>query len=1096
MKLPIKQFDKSLRAEVCLCLVAIAVAVSAAAKCSGANVLLVTQGASADAEETSRQTAFEGWGHTVTTIQDSSDQATFDASLGSSDLVYVPHTIQHGELGYKLRTATCGVVNEHINLEAEFGFTSGDGYTQSWHTIDAVDNSHAVTSNMASGDNVVTGSSQSLTVNSTTFATGLEVLGTMNYGGLSIGVLEAGATLADTYNGNSTASGRRVRLPWGSGTWANLNATGLQLSRDSLEWASGGTTSLRLHLELEESSGTVAVNSEPAGGDGTYVGSPNLGVTAKRGKGTELSQDAAYDRIELPATILDCQTQVTVAWWMKTGKTGQQAVLSGARGGQANSMLLFFSNSSTFRYYFNGAVSQINLDSIADSRWHHYIFTHDTTTGAGQLFIDGASVGSFTSATSSGYQIDTGGLMIGEEQDSVGGGFVQSQAFSGAIDDFRIYNYVIGAAEIAEAYGLLGHWTFDEGSGLTIADSSPNANDATISNGSPRWIEGIREGAFYFNGSCDAITDSNFEPPEQGTVALWIRPDGPPASRARPIGVSNNFELWQDPDGLVRFDILADGNVGGFTTTRSLADPNRWRHLVGTYDLADDSYAIYIDGQLHKSGTSSVAMTPQSAAQLSFGTRTGVVNRFTGALDDVRIYNYKLSNEDIAEVSGFIGHWKLDEVAGSTASDESLAANHGSYVGGPILGTSAVRKYGTEFTSSSQQITVPPSETLNNLGVDGGSLSIAMWVKPSTPDSFDRPLIHKGATSQQRTPYLALNFGDNRVEYAVSANGNWNAGSTSTKELPADEWSHLILVKDGRDYYLYIDGELDSSRSVSGVSYGNEGTLYVGATPYRAGDPCVVDDIHLYNYAITEQQIAEIYGLVARWKLDETSGYTAYDSSGMQHHATLTGADTWTGGKDGGGHEFDYSNGEDYFTAPTSETLNRLNESSHSFSTWFKPLSTPPGSGSASDAYYGMLVKQGYHIGVYYNNSNKFIATSYLDGNSYTGTTTWSELTPAGAFYHVAGVLNQDEGIIQIFLNGQLIDTQTFTPGAAMQSYGSNPWRLGIASPSASNWGWAAHGVLDDARLYNRAIMPGEVLRLYQSGQTQGLRIIRWVEVR
>jgi hypothetical protein len=45
--------------------------------------------------------------------------------------------------------------------------------------------------------------------------------------------------------------------------------------------------------------------------------------------------------------------------------------------------------------------------------------------------------------------------------------------------------------------------------------------------------------------------------------------------------------------------------------------------------------------------------------------------------------------------------------------------------------------------------------------------------------------------------------------------------------------------------------------------------------------------------------------LIGLWKFDEGSGLIANDSSGNGHHGTLVGDPTWTGGKIGGGLDFD-----------------------------------------------------------------------------------------------------------------------------------------------------------------------------------------------
>ena len=104
--------------------------------------------------------------------------------------------------------------------------------------------------------------------------------------------------------------------------------------------------------------------------------------------------------------------------------------------------------------------------------------------------------------------------------------------------------------------------------------------------------------------------------------------------------------------------------TGGFFTDKALSDNAKWYHMVATYDTTDDTYAIYIDGELHKSGVSSTDMVKEAAGMLSFGTRTGSGQYWKGSLRDFRIYNREILPDEIVELAGIIAHYPLDETTG------------------------------------------------------------------------------------------------------------------------------------------------------------------------------------------------------------------------------------------------------------------------------------------------------------------------------------------------------------------------------------------------------------------------------------------------
>src|SRR3990167_6079208 len=75
----------------------------------------------------------------------------------------------------------------------------------------------------------------------------------------------------------------------------------------------------------------------------------------------------------------------------------------------------------------------------------------------------------------------------------------------------------------AQTSGLVGYWTFDEGSGATAADSSGNNNTGTLVNG-PSWTTGKIGQALSFDGVDDLVTASGISnTPSAFTLSAWIK---------------------------------------------------------------------------------------------------------------------------------------------------------------------------------------------------------------------------------------------------------------------------------------------------------------------------------------------------------------------------------------------------------------------------------------------------------------------------------------------------------------------------------------------------------------------------------------------
>ena len=98
--------------------------------------------------------------------------------------------------------------------------------------------------------------------------------------------------------------------------------------------------------------------------------------------------------------------------------------------------------------------------------WHHICFTWVSANGGWQLYKNGQLVDDGT-GKSTNYVILSGGTaVIGQEQDSVGGGFEKQDAFGpGKVTELNLWNRVLSASDIAEQYanctfttGLVHSW--------------------------------------------------------------------------------------------------------------------------------------------------------------------------------------------------------------------------------------------------------------------------------------------------------------------------------------------------------------------------------------------------------------------------------------------------------------------------------------------------------------------------------------------------------------------------------------------------------------------------------------------------------------
>jgi hypothetical protein len=240
--------------------------------------------------------------------------------------------------------------------------------------------------------------------------------------------------------------------------------------------------------------------------------------------------------------------------------------------------------------------------------------------------------------------------------------------------------------------------------------------------------------------------------------------------------------------------------------------------------------------------------------------------------------------------------------------------------------------------------------------------------------------------------------------------------------------------------------------------------------------------VRIYNRALSRPEIAELCGLVGWWKLDETSGAVAADSSGMGNNGTVVGGTWVTSGSVAGAISLE--NSGDHIVVPGFST--DLIDNKVSMAGWVYAHGLPDTMGIISKGLttysYAMTFNADQSLGFRINDNSGGGLTNYA--NSMTGTS-WVGL-PLTRWQHVAVTLDGTHA--SYYINGVLDHTDTI---AGLQVGDINQ------SLYLGRYGnLYFDGRLDDLRVYNRPMSAQEVSALYDGGVPGGLRIIKWVEQR
>jgi len=211
---------------------------------------------------------------------------------------------------------------------------------------------------------------------------------------------------------------------------------------------------------------------------------------------------------------------------------------------------------------------------------------------------------------------------------------------------------------------LIGRWKFDEGAGSITTDSSGRGHNGIITGAV--WTEGIVGNSldFYGSGRYVTINTAALVPIAGGnhvTVTMWQYGDidQPPDTTAFQATSSSGDRVisaqiaWY---GTVYWDTVNAGQWERLSkSAQSDEYKGRWNHWAFTKDAVAGTMKIYLNGSLWASSTGKYR---QLSTPVSFriGSNTNGQENYGGRIDDFRIYDAALSEEEIESI--YIGSFK------------------------------------------------------------------------------------------------------------------------------------------------------------------------------------------------------------------------------------------------------------------------------------------------------------------------------------------------------------------------------------------------------------------------------------------------------
>lgn len=610
--------------------------------------------------------------------------------------------------------------------------------------------------------------------------------------------------------------------------------------------------------------------------NGTFMSSETGWTTAQVGNGLDF--DGYDDYVELSA--INISTELSISAWVKTTDQGHQYILTRWESGDgSNSYHFRVSNDGTIygttttNGNYNAARDVSSTGTVDDGTWHHVAMVYNNSDTV--LYIDGVEDGRIS--TTAGHLYDpSNNVRIGDLSD----GGVAANRFNGTIDEVRVWNRSLTAAEVNGTYE-------DDLTGGRFNNSLPDNQDSSLMVGNmillhldsatPSDSSGLgktvtNNGCTAVTGQVDAaldctaseddginfLTDTTDFANQNYTFSVWFKRD---ATGQRDMILGREPYIQIESDDKLQWNNF-DGSNHVYEYTQSIP-AGQWVHAVVR---VDSNITFFIDGSKETFVKNETANN-QNNWNLSYFT-TGNAWSADAAIDEVAIWNRSLSDSEIYQVykrarqnESITLDLSLNEsgytrIADDVSGNENDGNLYNIYTG--INSTSGQVNASWEFDGINDFVNLTDVTELNSIQ----KFTISGWYKQK---AIDKTNTFYAKYNNANSNIILFSSTDGNLYFRVR-NGDTTAGYFDySTAMSSNEWTHIVNVFDGTGsanadrIKTYVNG-VEQTLSFQGATMATS-TPNLAGYEFHLGSTLngSVDEFAIWNRSLSAKEIESIY---------------------------------------------------------------------------------------------------------------------------------------------------------------------------------------------------------------------------------------------